>query len=294
MSQETGTRITFNNILYLTDFSEPSEIALPFAAAIARHYDAHVFALHVLLPNPYISTTPELTAEVVEEQERSANAQMQRVGSRLSGLAHEVVVERGLSVSYILQYMVQRKNIDLIVLGTHGRTGAQRMLLGSIAEEVFRNSKVPVLTIGPSGKSASSEATLRCVLFATDFTPASLAAAPYAFSIAQENQARLVLLHVISQIKKEEMLGQLSVADAMHHLHKAIPDGADLWCRPEQVVEYGVAAERIVEVAHTREADLIVLGLRPKRHLGFETHFGRTTAHEVVAKAACPVLTVRN
>ncbi|MGA8269960.1 MAG: universal stress protein [Candidatus Sulfotelmatobacter sp.] len=291
---KAGARISLTNILYLTDFSESSEIAFPYACAIAHEYGAKVHAVHVLLPDPYVSMTPELAVEVNEAQEQTANANMREIGTRFGSLAHETVVEKGLAVWSRIERTICDRNIGLIVLGTRGRTGVQKLLLGSVAEEIFRNSKVPVLTIGPSvRKTAPQEIPFHSVLLATDFAPSSLAAVPYAFSLAEENQAYLFLLHVIPHLKKEEMLGQLSVADAMHQLYGLIPRGADLWCRPEPSVEYGVPAEKILAVAHQREADLIVLGIRRTEHRGLATRLGRTTAHHVVSHAAAPVLTVR-
>jgi nucleotide-binding universal stress UspA family protein len=183
------------------------------------------------------------------------------------------------------------------VLGTHGRTGAQKLLLGSVAEEVFRRSYVPVLTIGPwAHGGAHNAARFRGVLFPTDFTPESLVAAPYALSMAQENQARLILLHVMKEPEKPltEEAAQDAVSNVVRKLHEVVPAAAELWCRPEAVVQTGNPAEKILQTAKDHGADLIVLGLRDaKGHLGAATHLGRATAHKVVAHAACAVLTAR-
>ncbi len=295
----TDARISLKNVLFLTDFSEPSEAALPFVAAIAREYGAKVHALHVLIPTPppYVYATPELTVAAIEAQEEGAQAEMARVATQLAGLSHETMIERGVEVWPTLQRAMKNCSADLIILGTHGRTGAKKFLLGSVAEEIFRRSSVPVLTIGPHVQAGvRGDAQFRRVLFATDFTPESLAAAPYAISLAQENQARLLLLHVVRdhEQRKEEALGDFSVADIMHKLNELVPNEAELWCHPETVVEFGDTAERILEAAKERGAGLIVLGVRGAAgHLGAATHLERSTAHKVVAHAACPVLTVR-
>src|SRR4029077_10225332 len=117
-----STRITLNNILYLTDFSEPSEAALPFATAIARGYGAIVHALHVLMPSPVVYMTPELVADGIAGQEEAASLEMQKVESELAGLPHETIVERGFKVWPVLARTIQEHAIDLVVLGTHGRT----------------------------------------------------------------------------------------------------------------------------------------------------------------------------
>ena len=290
-------RISFKNVLFLTDFSEPSEAALPFAITIARAYGAKVHGFHVLLPTPSAYTTPEFTVAAIEAEEESAQSGLQRLESQLAGIPHEASVERGEAVWPSVERIIQDAKIDLVVLGTHGRTGARKLLLGSVAEEMFRRLPVPVLTIGPDVRTrAHNDARFRRVLFATDFSPHSLAAWPYAVSLAQENQARLVLLHVVPEEKISEaaVLGEIPKGSPLSRLNALLPKEADLWCRPESVVEYGDAATRILEEARNRGADLIVLGVRDvSGHLGAATHLGRATAHRVVAHAPCPVLTVR-
>lgn len=294
-----STPVKVENILYLTDFSQPSETALAFAATLARGYGAAIHALHVLIPAPYTYTTPGLTTAAIEAAEETAQAEMQRVESRLAGLEHTSLVERGLEVWPAVRHAIEADDVDLIVLGTHGRTGAEKLLLGSVAEEIFRRSPVPVLTIGPGVRSSTHNAgRFRRVLFATDLSPESLAAAPYAITLAQENQARLALLLVMrkpdSPRNGDKRLFDMSVAEAMHRLYEIVPDDANLDSAPEVAVEYGEPAERIVEFAGRRGADLIVVGVRSAAgRLGAATHLERATAHKIVAHAACPVLTVR-
>jgi nucleotide-binding universal stress UspA family protein len=294
---ETGARIALKNILYLTDFSEPSEAALPFAASIAREYGCKVYALHVLTPVMYTYTAPELIAETIGVQEEAAEKDMLLLTAQFAGLPHEAIVERGIAVWPSLARALEQYDIDLIVLGTHGRTGAAKFLLGSVAEEIFRRSPVPVLTIGPSVRHGGhSGARFHRVLFATDFTPESLAAAPYAISLAQESEAELIFFHAIHEREhvKGDARDAASVANAMYTLGELVPKSAELWCRPETVVHYGAPAESILEMAKQRGADLIVLGVRDAaKRMGAATHLERTTAHKVVAHAHCPVLTVR-
>ncbi|MHB8616547.1 MAG: universal stress protein [Candidatus Acidiferrales bacterium] len=290
---EAGMRITLKNILFLTDFSEPSEAALPFAAEIARAYGAKTFALHVLRPDPLLYSTPASVAIATEAQEEGAKAEMQRIGSYLAGMPHETMMEWGIGMWPTIARAIKENHIDLIVLGTHGRTGAEKLLLGSVAEEIFRRSPVPVLTIGPEvPNSVHTGARFRRVLFATDFSPHSLAAWPYALSFAQENQARLVLLHVAPKANGKEKFGE--IPSPLARLNALLEKDAGLWCHPEATVEYGDPGTGILETAKERGVDLIVLGIRNTAdHLGAATHLERATAHKVVAHARCPVLTVR-
>lgn len=289
--------VSLKSILFLTDFSEPSAAALPFAFAIARTYGSVVHALHVLLPSPYNYVTPEAATILFDDQEDMAKAEMQKVEAQLMGVSHEAIIERGLGVWPVLSEILEKGDIDLIVLGTQGRTGLQKILLGSSAEEVFRRSPVPVLTIGPSVRGGAHNAgRFRCVLFATDFHAASPAAAAYAVSLAQENQARLVLLHVLPKAsgRKGQKSDERSVAESLHHLHELVPAEAELWCRPETVVQHGDPAEQILATANEDKADLIVLGAHGLDGMAaVSSHLARATSYKVVVNAACPVLTVR-
>jgi len=290
-------RIALKNILFLTDFSEPSAVALPYAAMIARAYGAKVTALHVVVPSVYTYMTPEMSATLLDAHDDAAKTEMGRVEAEFAGLPRETIIEREIGVWPVLTKLLQEREVDLIVLGTHGRTGLKKAVLGSTAEEVFRRTSVPVLTIGPEVRTGGHNGgRFQCVLFATDFNSVSGTAASYAVSLAQENQSRLVLLHVLPAPKtgKGNKSVELSVAEALHRVHDLLPQDAELWCRPEPVVEHGQASEQILATAERCGADLIVLGVRGMDTLtGLATGVERATAYEVIAHAPCPVLTVR-
>ena len=144
----------------------------------------------------------------------------------------------------------------------------------------------------------NGEIQFQHILFATDFSEDSLAALPYAISLAEEDQAQVVLLHVI-----EEPVSLIVDVDAvtaflLRRLKELVPADAEPWCRSECLVElgrpFGPPAERILEIAGDRAADLIVLGVRPVHgNLGVITHLASTTAQQIATYATCPVLTVR-
>lgn len=290
-------RIDLKNVLLLTDFSEPSCDALPFAMAVARGYGSKVHAVHVLVPSGYNYMALEMAGTLLDSQEEMARTEMERVDAQLAGLPRETVIERGTSLWDAVSRLVKERSIDLIVLGTHGRTGFKKALLGSSAEEVFRRSPIPVLMNGPvSHVGTHSGGRFRCILFATDFNAASSVAAPYAVSLAQENQAQLVLLHSLPLPKpgKTAKPGELSVAEAIHRLEALVPGEAELWCRPRPIVEHGDPAAQILAVAKQCGADLIVLGVRGLHAMaGVSPRVQRDTAYDVIAHAPCPVLTVR-
>jgi nucleotide-binding universal stress UspA family protein len=289
--------IKLQNILYPTDFSESSELALPFAAALARRYGATLHALNVITLNPMTAGTPECVGMALQAQAELASASLRNLESQLAGLQHETIVERALNVWDSVKKAIEDFSIDMIVLGTHGRTGAQRFLLGSVAEEVFRQSDRPVLTVGPGVRtSCHNGGRFHRILFATDYSPASAAAAPYAVSLAENNEARLLLLHVakIPEARTDSEKRDQSVAEMIRRLYAAVPPRAELSIPPEVAIAYGRPAEKIIETARERSTDLIVLGVRSARgHLGSATHLEGPTAHEIVVHAPCPVLTVR-
>jgi nucleotide-binding universal stress UspA family protein len=295
---QAGAGLSLKNILYLADFSEASQRALPFAVAVAREYRAKIHALHILTPEPAVYAALEGAGTLNKTREQNAEARMRQIDVQLRGLPHNTAIEQGSNLWPVLEHFLSECPTDLIVTGTHGRAGTAK-LLGADAEEIFRRSRVPVLTIGPMARNGVHAGTqFHRVLFATDFKPESLHAASYAVAIAQDNEAQLFLLHVIRSPDKhrERIAIEFSVADAMHQLYEMVPKDVEFWHRPRAIVEHGEPAERILEAAEQRDVDLIVLGLRQGGDLlstGASASLGWTTACKLIAHATCPVLTVR-
>jgi nucleotide-binding universal stress UspA family protein len=210
-----------------------------------------------------------------------------------AGINTEVLIEEG-DIQSSLEKALQKYDTDLVIIGTRGRTGLAKILLGSVAEEIFRTVPCPVLTVGPHSDAA--KANIREILFATDFASEAPSAVAYAISLAQEFQARLTMLHVVSEPKPGELVSWSNVQESSKHLlQKLVPPEAEAWCKPEYFVERGDPAERILDLANLRDVDLIVLGAQPEKGVpGAATHLPIATAHKVVAHAKCPVLTVRS
>lgn len=291
---DSKTRVRLANILWTTDFSSASEAALLYAVSIARRYDSQVYLAHVIRPDAYQLVPPDALGATLAQTRRFAEQQMGEllVSGRLRGIPHQVLLGEG-ELWSVLSEFLQRHEIDLIVAGTHGRTGIRKLLLGSAAEEIFRLASCPVLTVGPrASKEVPVESELRHILYATDFTPAAERAAAFALSLAQEHQAHLTLLHVMREtIDASPQNAALLRAFFTRRLRDLVPADADLWCEPEPVVESGTPAEAILTTASDRQADLIVLGVR--RTANFPGHLPPATAYKVVCQAHCPVLTVR-
>jgi nucleotide-binding universal stress UspA family protein len=294
ITTETKTRVTLKNVLFATDFSPISEAAFQYAEAIARRFGSKLHALHVVPPSAYKYVpggAGELPWDLDEQQTKEAMAHLE---TRMAAFPHESTVVRG-EVANAIRVVISEKNVDMLVVGTHGRSGLGRVLLGSIAESVFRQAPCPVLTVGPKVISdAPREIEFKHVLFATDFSEESLAAAPYAFGLAQEFQSRLTLMTAIPLPLEPLESIQVIKTEREKRLRSLLPADTDLWCAPKFLVEFGDAAQNILKLAKQQEADLIVIGVRGAGGaIGAATHVADAIAHDVVAHAKCPVLTVR-
>jgi nucleotide-binding universal stress UspA family protein len=286
----TSTQIVFKNILFATDFSSTTELALPYAVEIARRSGATIHVVHVVQPDIYPLESPSEWPKIASEEEELRKEKRRQLEEELQGLPHEFLFPAG-NVWQNVARVIEGENIDLLVAGTHGRTGMEKVLVGSVAEEIFRQAACPVLTVGPAVSSKATHAAaaeLNHILYTTDFSPESLVAAPYAIYLAKEHRAELILMHSIQNAER----GQ--VDSAIHTLRDVVPFAAGLESEPRYIVECGAPADTILEVAASHDADMIVLGVHSvKEHLAAITHFRRSTAYKIVTQAKCPVLTVR-
>jgi len=287
-------RVSLSKILVTTDFSEVSNRALDYAIALARRYDARIYLTHIISPDPFQFAEPQLAQATYEKVRQAAEQGITDilVSGKLRGVPHEVLMEEG-NVWPTLEKLIVAHEIDLVVAGTHGRGKVQKLLIVSVAEEIFRQANSPVLTVGPAVRGeAHREIELKSILFATDFGPGAEKAAAYAFSLAQEHGACLTLLHVVESASadSEESVARLREVHAVR-MKQLMPAGSENWCRPEFRVTFGVAQEEILMAARESQADLIVMGAKTRKSLA--GHAPLTIAYNVVTKATCPVLTVR-
>ena len=188
----------------------------------------------------------------------------------------------------VLRGFIEQYSVDMLVVGTTGRSGMGKVLLGSVAEEAIRESRCPVLTVGPR---TPKEAAIRLqnILYASDFSADSLVAAPFVFSVAEKFQARPTLLHVIPSLPESPYLDAQMARVRLGEIASA---HASVTMVPNVVVEMGSPVNMILKVAGDLEADLIVIGARGAGALPrLASHFG-SIAHKVVSHAHCPVLTV--
>jgi len=287
-------RVSLTRILVTTDFSTESDRALDYALALARRYDARIYLAHVIAPDPFLYAEPALAQATYEKVRQAAEQGMADilVSGKLRGVPHEVLLEEG-SVWPAIEKLIEKHEIDLVVTATHGRGKVQKVLIGSVAEEIFRQANCAVLTVGPRVKDEPArEVELKNILFATDFGHGAEKAAAHAFSLAQEHGARLTMLHVIQEATAytEESVRRQR-AFAVERMEKLMPEGAENWCKPLFRATFGEAVEEMLIMARETNADLIVMGAKPSKNLAGHAPFA--IAYNVVTRAHCPVLTVR-
>jgi nucleotide-binding universal stress UspA family protein len=287
--QASPSHIPLRNILYATDFSKQSNAAMPYALSIARKYGSTLFVVHVISLSPFPHSSPTIALQAMADQAaREARASVEALQPQLKDVPHEMLIRKG-DIWSEIGAVVGEKKIDLVIVGTHGRTRVSKVLMGSVAEKIFRHATCPVLTVGPNVcGEPDSIVDLHCILCPTDFSAESLAAIPYAVSLAEEDQARLYLLHVT-----ENPSDKATEAALTQKLAQAVPAAARLSCQPKAYVDSGSAPERILSLAEELAVDLIVLGVKRTPRIPGGTRLAMATSYKVVTEALCPVLTVR-
>lgn len=283
--------IHLERILYATDFSPASERALPIVSAIARHYDSQVVLANIWPPEPY--PLPKTSAFPPCDKENQARTLMNELLHRpeLSNLRTTVELEGGSPVERIGNY-VKKHSIDLVILGTRGHTGIKHTLMGSVAEELFRNLTCSVLTIGPTLDTRFNNIdNIKSILFPTDLSPESKAVFPYLASLATEFGAEIVVLHVLPTEAVTNPDARKLAEPLRAEMERLFAPDLGPRCKAQYIVEFGDVAGRILSAADYYKSDLIGLGVREGNPL--VTHFRSTAAYKVAVGAPCPVLTVR-
>ena len=298
--------VPLTRILCPIDFSDASRHALEHALVVAQWYEASIVGLHVF--NPAYAPVggiglPQDGGTVFASPAASSRLRIQLdeafAAAVAAGVQVETVVEEGSPTEQILGG-IGRHRADLIVMGTHGVSGFERLLLGSVTEKVVRKAGCPVLTVPPRAQSRS-RLPFRRILCPIDFSPPSAAALARALSMAQEAEAELLLLHVLEwPIGREPAalpafnLAEFHVfreQEAAAELERIIPLSVRDWCTPSTHLVHGKPYEQILAMAGDRGVDLIVIGVHGRGALDVAL-FGSTT-NQVIRGARCPVLTIR-
>jgi nucleotide-binding universal stress UspA family protein len=290
-SIRTG-RVAIKNILLPTDFSPQAQVAAGYARLLAEGYGATIHAVHVFSPELYGALPPEHLAVAAVRFRCDMRDRMEMLHERFRGVKHDTYITDG-ALWPQLEKVMESQSIDLIVMGSAGRRGFERVVLGSVAEEILRRATCPALTVGPNSAEANDE-SFRYILFATELDSPEEKAAALAVSIAQEYGSQLTLTHIIEDMDAGTGGGlDRMTSYCAEQLKRLIPPEAELWCEPEIVLQTGEAASRILAIADSQPTGLIILGAHKVDHPAVVTHFRDSVAARVIRNAPCPVLTVR-
>jgi nucleotide-binding universal stress UspA family protein len=278
--------VTFEHILVPTDFSDVSHRALEYAKTLAKQGNSELLLAHVNPPIDLITSPEAAWMDTLEIQSRGEQ-QLEESGAALRSEGYRA---RALSLTGPLYgellSAVKQYKVDLIVLGTHGKKGLERFLLGSDAEALLRHAHCPVISIGPGVPSLEGKAwQIREVLCATTLQPGSAEVVAFAQKLAAEQGAELVLLHV--KEGAEETVDWISFEEAFRYDAPEVL-GESSWLRTR--LASTAPGANIVDLAKQRGSDLIVMGARPAASMA--THLAPGTAAKVLLGAPCPVMTL--
>ncbi len=292
-------------ILCPVDFSEFSVRAYCHALSLAEHYRAKLVALHIVELSRY--PFADYAASVGDYQafcqslHTGGREQLQAfIKNHISDeIQPELVVQQGVAPDCILS-LAQAQKADLIVMGTHGRRGYDRVVLGSVTNRVMRRASCPVLAIcNPPHESKATDMAAReerrhvhhlsRILFCTDFSENSERALNYAISATAEYDAELTLLHVLEEVPSPAKMEQ-AIASATAQLDNLIPPEVRRKLRIKTAIRIGKPYEQIIQFAQETEIDLVTMGVRGRGALDLAV-FGSTT-YRVLQLGPCPVLAV--
>jgi nucleotide-binding universal stress UspA family protein len=304
--------IEIRRILCPVDFSDCSRHAFTHAVAIAKWYESTLTMFYACAPVPisaYATVAPMMPSSLVAgENLNDVREAMRNLATTVetTNLPVENAIGEGQPAKEIVAKAAADKS-DLIVMGTHGRSGFERLMLGSVTEKVLRTAGCPVLTVPPKAgdHAPGAPVVFKRIVCAVDFSACSRRALDYAVSLAKESNSILTVIHVIEPLPQTPQSGQDAVLpytvvqdyikaaeeQGKELLAKAIPDDARTYCRVETVQRLGKPYREILSLAGTEAADLIVIGVHGRSAADL-LFFGSTTQH-VVREAACPVLTIR-
>lgn len=302
--------VAITRIVCPIDFSDFSKHALEHALAVARWYHAQVTVLHVVPQQPLPISQSEFdgyqaTPFLPPVDLGPATEAVQRFCAVVApdGRALDTVVRTGHPLLEIVDE-VGACSADLLVMGTHGRSGFDRLFLGSVTERVIRKVLCPVMTVPPrSSPAATTAGVYKTILCPVDFSQPSLRALEFALAFAKESGGRLILLHVVEVQTGEMIFGENTHytvpeyfryirEDAQKRLDMMVPTEARTWCTPEYRLPSGTPYRQILNVAEETGADLIVMGVAGRA--GVSTMVLGSTTNQVLRHAMCPVLTVRS
>lgn len=298
--------VRFTHVLYPTDLSDAAAPGLGYALSLARWYQARLTVLHVVPTFEAVPMPPgaigELTHLLYPPPKDAVLAEIRRALDldALTDITPDVQVVEGDASPAILDRALTTK-ADLVVMGTHGRRGFDRLLHGSVTGRVLQRASCPVLTVPPHAVPAPHDPIFTRILCPIDFSPASQQAYGFALDLASQSNGAVTALHVVDWLAEgdpvevaaynAEEYRQYVLSDAETRLRTFAEAEPHDWCDVVPTVRSGRSHRAILQVATDMSANLIVMGAHGRGALG--TAIYGSTAHEVIRAAACPVLVVR-
>jgi nucleotide-binding universal stress UspA family protein len=286
--------INIKNILCPVDFFPASNAAVNYAAGLAANYDAAIHLLHVVTPVPVSVYEYAIdTSAILKSVEESSMDEMKKLVARVKGMG--VAAETELVVGDVYDEIKRSIDVlkpDLIVMGTHGRRGVERWFMGSTTEKLLRHSPVPLVTISAMDERAFNMPRFRRILVTTDFSDGTPDALAYAFSVAQENESQVTLMHVLHDISAD-LSGKYRdslINGLRRQLDDMVPAEARNWCDIVTRVETGVPYRIILRTIEDERPDLLVMNIHGKGML--DRALLGSTAERVVRAASCPVMMI--
>ncbi len=275
--------IRFKNILFASDLGMASAQAQVYAALLSRFFGAHLYVLHVAA-SPGLENA---TQNGNDDHPQVSIGELNRFFQG-SGVPFTMLLEQG-GIGEVLNRVADQYRIDLIILGSHGRHGADYLFMGSVSENVTRSSTRPVITVGPKA-CPGFENSLQTILWATDFSEESKLALPFATLLAEEFQANLTVFHVAPKtgLPVRDQAGM--EAYLLNKLKRLAPHSRFPRCTLTHAVAMGEPAEEIIKAARLAKADLVILGLHSS--VRFTSHLPERLSYRVLSDATCPVLSV--
>lgn len=297
--------LSIDSILFPTDFSDVAEGAFAHAAHLALRYNATIHVFNVTSPDEEDGSNPMdfLPVEPADADEAS-NAPVQHVDVQTAtqerGTVPVVYTQTDSSSpsEAIISY-ADEQDVDLVVMGTHGRQGMDRLLSGSVSEEVVRGASCPVFTVLPT-ETDTSIPTISRVLAPVDLSDESRRVVDHAAALSDAYAAPLDLLHVVEEAAYPNAYGidpatpELpNVQDRAREALETLAGRLELRTDPVNIhVVAGNAARDIVEFAKANAADLIVMATHGRT--GVERFLIGSVAEKVVRRAPCPVFTLKS
>jgi nucleotide-binding universal stress UspA family protein len=281
--------LRFRSILVATDCTPASATAVRLAARLAKQFHAKLYVLHAVMPELYgvgmRGPVPELALLDLTTARESLHKYALRI-PELRSVINKEIVFLGSPVDGI-ESAGKSHDVDLLVLGCHGRQGLAKLALGSVAEWAIGRLHYPVLVAGPA--CDKSFRPFRSIVLGTDLADQSLRAAQYAGSLAEEYQAKLTMVNVLpaTSTAEEHASDELS---ATRKLHALLSSDCKDSCTLKFDLRTGAIASAILQSARENRANLIVLGA--PRRAPLADHLPRTKLSAVIREAHCPVLLV--